>query len=257
MTEQDNSYRPRSPDFSTFQPTLPSPVTTQPVYHSGSPLAHRASYDTSPYFPPHYQQSPVVARRISQQYVPPFSDDSFNFDMARRSSRLARATEIAPVLEPRIMEPSPPREPSEPPEPLEPLDEPVQPAEPTEQILGAGIEVKTKFPVARIKRIMQADEDVGKVAQVTPIAVSKALELFMISLVTQAAKEAKDRNSKRVTASHLKQAVTKDVVLDFLADIIAKVPDQPPGRKHEDDGSDQNEQPKRKRGGRRPKEDSE
>ena len=36
-----------------------------------------------------------------------------------------------------------------------------------------GIEVKTKFPVARIKRIMQADEDVGKVAQVTPAAVCK------------------------------------------------------------------------------------
>lgn len=34
-----------------------------------------------------------------------------------------------------------------------------------------GIEVKTKFPVARIKRIMQADDDVGKVAQVTPTAV--------------------------------------------------------------------------------------
>jgi hypothetical protein len=78
----------------------------------------------------------------------------------------------------------------------------------------------------------------------------------MISLVTKAAKEAKDRNSKRVTASHLKQAVAKDEVLDFLADIIAKVPDQPTGRKHEDDGSDQNEQPKRKRGGRRPKDDS-
>ena len=37
-----------------------------------------------------------------------------------------------------------------------------------------GIEVKTKFPVARIKRIMQADEDVGKVAQVTPTAVCKS-----------------------------------------------------------------------------------
>ena len=36
-----------------------------------------------------------------------------------------------------------------------------------------GVEVKTKFPVARIKRIMQADEDVGKVAQVTPTAVCK------------------------------------------------------------------------------------
>ena len=38
-----------------------------------------------------------------------------------------------------------------------------------------GIEVKTKFPVARIKRIMQADEDVGKVAQATPTAVCKLL----------------------------------------------------------------------------------
>jgi len=37
--------------------------------------------------------------------------------------------------------------------------------------VAEGIEVKTKFPVARIKRIMQADEDVGKVAQVTPVAV--------------------------------------------------------------------------------------
>lgn len=34
-----------------------------------------------------------------------------------------------------------------------------------------GIKVTTKFPVARIKRIMQNDEDVGKVAQVTPTAV--------------------------------------------------------------------------------------
>lgn len=39
-----------------------------------------------------------------------------------------------------------------------------------------GIEVKTKFPVARIKRIMQADEDVGKVAQVTPTAVCEFIQ---------------------------------------------------------------------------------
>ena len=42
---------------------------------------------------------------------------------------------------------------------------------------GDSSEVKTKFPVARIKRIMQADEDVGKVAQVTPVVVCK----FIIS----------------------------------------------------------------------------
>ena len=38
---------------------------------------------------------------------------------------------------------------------------------------GDGGDIKTRFPVARIKRIMQADEDVGKVAQVTPVVVCK------------------------------------------------------------------------------------
>jgi hypothetical protein len=44
-------------------------------------------------------------------------------------------------------------------------------ATPTNSYPWHSIDVKTKFPVARIKRIMQADEDVGKVAQATPTAV--------------------------------------------------------------------------------------
>lgn len=76
----------------------------------------------------------------------------------------------------------------------------------------------------------------------------------MISLVTKASQEAKDRSSKRIAAVHLKRAVAKDEVLDFLADIIAKVPDQ--SGKKEEDGSDQNDGKKRKGGGRRKKEDS-
>jgi hypothetical protein len=35
------------------------------------------------------------------------------------------------------------------------------------------IVIKNHFPVARIKRIMQADDDVGKVAQVTPVVVCR------------------------------------------------------------------------------------
>lgn len=46
-----------------------------------------------------------------------------------------------------------------------------------------GIEVKTKFPVARIKRIMQADEDVGKVAQVTPTAVCESFPRSFMSRI--------------------------------------------------------------------------
>ncbi|KEF57139.1 uncharacterized protein A1O9_07329 [Exophiala aquamarina CBS 119918] len=89
-----------------------------------------------------------------------------------------------------------------------------------------GIDVRTKFPVARIKRIMQADEDVGKVAQATPTAVAKALELFMIALVSKGAEEAKANRSKRVTAQHLKAALMKDGQYDFLTDICENVPDE-------------------------------
>jgi len=39
------------------------------------------------------------------------------------------------------------------------------------------IVIKNHFPVARIKRIMQADDDVGKVAQVTPVVVCTRLPL--------------------------------------------------------------------------------
>jgi hypothetical protein len=91
--------------------------------------------------------------------------------------------------------------------------------------------VKTKFPTARIKRIMQADEEVGKVAQQTPIAVGKALELFMIALVTRSAEVARQRNSKRVSAQMLKQVVESDDQWDFLREIVAKVEHEEKGGK--------------------------
>lgn len=40
---------------------------------------------------------------------------------------------------------------------------------------------KSRFPVARIKKIMQADEDVGKVAQVTPVAICTLLSLVLVA----------------------------------------------------------------------------
>ncbi|KAI7469434.1 hypothetical protein KC364_g7145, partial [Hortaea werneckii] len=117
-----------------------------------------------------------------------------------------------------------------------------------------GVELKTSFPVARIKRIMQADEDVGKVAQVTPHVVSRALELFMIKLISASAMQARGGGSnmppsiksegssgaagggaagtaskgpKRILAQHMKKAIQGDETLDFLADIAEKVPDAP------------------------------
>lgn len=116
-----------------------------------------------------------------------------------------------------------------------------------------GVALKTSFPVARIKRIMQADEDIGKVAQVTPHVVSRALELFMIKLITASADHARggpaaaggsagaSKGPKRVLAQHLKRAIQADETFDFLADIIAKVPDAPASKSKKEPTSDSEE----------------
>lgn len=113
--------------------------------------------------------------------------------------------------------------------------------------------VRTKFPTARIKRIMQADEEVGKVAQQTPIAVGKALELFMVQLVTKSAEVAKDKGSKKVSATMLKQVVETDEQWDFLRDIVSKVEQEKEGSKakpktESDSDDDSFEQKKKGRG---------
>ncbi|TFK51518.1 histone-fold-containing protein, partial [Heliocybe sulcata] len=87
----------------------------------------------------------------------------------------------------------------------------------------------TKFPVARIKRIMQKDEEVGKVAQATPIVISKALELFLAMIVDEAHQVTAERGSKKVEAYHLKHAVERTDMLDFLKEIVEAVPDPSAG----------------------------
>ena len=124
-----------------------------------------------------------------------------------------------------------------------------------------GIEVKTKFPTARIKRIMQADEDVGKVAQVTPVVVAKALELFMIRLITASSTVAKSKGSKKVSTTHMKMAVMGDEQFDNLRDIVGKVPDAPTKKVEEDDDEEGEGAPKKRKkstaaGGRKKRKDS-
>ncbi|KAI6376556.1 hypothetical protein MCOR25_002766 [Pyricularia grisea] len=121
--------------------------------------------------------------------------------------------------------------------------------------------VKTRFPTARIKRIMQADEEVGKVAQQTPIAVGKALEMFMVALVSKSHDVAKDKGAKRVTAQHLKQVIESDDQWDFLREIVGRISEteEKAGRaggraKAESSSDDEVPEPKKKgRGGRKKK----
>lgn len=80
------------------------------------------------------------------------------------------------------------------------------------------------FPVARIKKIMQADEDVGKIATATPVLVAKALECLMEDLLRDAATVALTRRTKTVTPQHLKHSVSAESHFDFLRPTLANIP---------------------------------
>ena len=105
-----------------------------------------------------------------------------------------------------------------------------------------------RFSAARIKRIMQADPDVGQIAKDTPPVVSAVLEQYLKDLVSAAAlatigvrAPATSPNAlfswptpfarcaagggKMIKPSHLKAAVAADPRFDSLKDLTKDIPD--------------------------------
>ncbi|TRY65504.1 hypothetical protein DNTS_021729 [Danionella cerebrum] len=58
-----------------------------------------------------------------------------------------------------------------------------------------------------------------------PASDSRALELFLESLLTKACHVTQSRNAKTMTTSHLKQCIELEQQFDFLKDLVASVPD--------------------------------
>lgn len=72
---------------------------------------------------------------------------------------------------------------------------------------------------------MQADEEVGKIAQAVPIIISRTLELFVESLLTKSSQVTLSRNAKTLSPSHLKQCIMSESRFDFLKDLVKNIPD--------------------------------
>ncbi|KAH9386415.1 Dr1-associated corepressor [Nematocida major] len=79
---------------------------------------------------------------------------------------------------------------------------------------------KCRFPIARIKKIMQIDEEIGKVSTSAPIVISHAIEMFLVSLLKQMEADAKQKLSKKILLSHLEACVEKDPKLEFIKALL-------------------------------------
>ena len=91
-----------------------------------------------------------------------------------------------------------------------------------------------RFPPARIKKIMQLDEEVGKVAAVVPLIISRALELFVETFLTESSEITRSRNARTLTPSHLKCCIASNSQFFFLKEIVSTIPDiQPTGEEEQ------------------------
>ncbi|KAF3063678.1 DNA polymerase epsilon subunit C [Daldinia childiae] len=267
--------QPQPHQYSTYQSSIPSsvPPTSAPAY--GSNGSDNTAFSTYPsqgtagqqgqYFSPRQQTQFAQTNQSPYILQPPNASASYYSSYPEPASP-ATYHQLQPQLQTQPSQPQTSQpstvlnqfNPSKPQNTMPPRK--IAPAAKQNEVEPSP--VKTKFPTARIKRIMQADEEVGKVAQQTPIAVGKALELFMVQLVRKSAEVAREKNSKRITAPMLKQAISSAIEWDFLQDIVAKVGEEKEGGKSSgrtkpdsdsDEEGDVGETKKKGRGGRKKK----
>ncbi|XP_014248051.1 dr1-associated corepressor [Cimex lectularius] len=82
-----------------------------------------------------------------------------------------------------------------------------------------------RFPIGRIKRIIQTDEEVGKVALAVPIIISRTLELFVESLIKKSMKITIQKNARTLSPHHMKQCILSESRFDFLRDLVRNLPE--------------------------------
>ncbi|KAF2721656.1 hypothetical protein K431DRAFT_284584 [Polychaeton citri CBS 116435] len=286
-----SSYRPQSPDLSgiasgvspKFPPGNFNPLQTQQRqqhhrFANSNGFGGYGPVTSNPQFapqfypnqlPPQQQFQAPLQPQFQYQHPPPQQQQQPSQPTSMGRVRHDHMDEeYIPGAAPQAVPPHRgPGRPRKNPLPLNSVSSFTTPALPkTDPTLG--VTLKTSFPVARIKRIMQADEDIGKVAQVTPHVVSRALELFMIQLISASAEHARGGNNstvikqepavgggkadtgkaapgsggpRRILAQHMKKAILDGETFDFLADIVSKVPDAPTSKQKKDAGSDSDE----------------
>ncbi|GAA6108784.1 dr1-associated corepressor isoform X4 [Tachysurus ichikawai] len=76
-----------------------------------------------------------------------------------------------------------------------------------------------RFPPGRIKKIMQKDTEVGRIATAVPVIISKALEMFLISLLTKTSLIIQSKNSRVMSINHMKQCIESEKLFDFLKEL--------------------------------------
>ncbi|XP_068574103.1 dr1-associated corepressor isoform X2 [Cebidichthys violaceus] len=87
-----------------------------------------------------------------------------------------------------------------------------------------------RFPPSRIKKIMQKDAEVGRIAVAVPVIISRALEMFLKSLLTKVCLITQSKRCHVVSVAHMKQCIEFEKLFHFLKDLVERA-SSPAGQK--------------------------
>nr|XP_043632207.1 nuclear transcription factor Y subunit C-3-like [Erigeron canadensis] len=78
------------------------------------------------------------------------------------------------------------------------------------------------LPLARIKKIMKADEDVRMISAEAPIVFARACEMFILELTLRSWNHTEENKRRTLQKNDIAAAITRTDIFDFLVDIVPK-----------------------------------
>lgn len=79
-----------------------------------------------------------------------------------------------------------------------------------------------QLPLARIKKVMKADEDVKMISAEAPILFAKGCDIFITELTMRAWIHAEENKRRTLQRSDIASALQKSDMFDFLIDIVPR-----------------------------------
>ncbi|KAI5055618.1 hypothetical protein GOP47_0029139 [Adiantum capillus-veneris] len=79
-----------------------------------------------------------------------------------------------------------------------------------------------QLPLARIKKIMKADEDVKMISAEAPVLFAKACEMFTLELTLRSWMHAEENKRRTLQRNDIAAAITRTDIFDFLVDIVPR-----------------------------------
>ncbi|KAJ6883557.1 hypothetical protein NC652_030717 [Populus alba x Populus x berolinensis] len=78
------------------------------------------------------------------------------------------------------------------------------------------------LPLARIKKIMKADEDVKMISAEAPVIFARACEMFILELTLQSWNHTEENKRRTLQKNDIAAAITRTDIFDFLVDIVPR-----------------------------------